>query len=301
MAGENSIQKIVPFLWFDTQAEEAVSHYVSIFDRSKIGDIARYGEGSPGPAGRVMTVTFELEGQEFTALNGGPEFNFTPAISFFVNCATEEEIDRLFMKLSEGGQVLMELDKYPFSDKFGWTNDRYGVSWQLNLATAAHSQKIIPFFTFVGKQHGKAEEAVNTYVSLFDRSGIQALERYGAGEGEPEGTVKHARFTLHGQEFMAMESGLEHAWTFTEAVSLLVNCGSQAEVDELWEKLSTGGEEGPCGWLKDKYGVSWQIVPTILGTLLQDRDAEKASRVMKAMLQMKKIDIAGLRQAYDAA
>jgi len=299
MTENHAEQKITPYLWFDTQAEEAANFYVSIFDHSKVADIARYGEGGPRPAGGVMIVTFQLDGQVFTALNGGPEFNFTPAISFFVYCATEEEIDRLFKKLSNGGQVLMELDKYPFSEKFGWVNDRFGVSWQLNLAP--NPQKIIPFFTFVGKQHGKAEEAVNTYVSLFDHSSIQAIERYAAGEGEPKGTVKHARFTLHGQEFMAMESGLEHAWTFTEAVSLLVNCESQAEVDELWEKLTAGGEEGPCGWLKDKYGVSWQIIPTVLGTLMQDEDAEKASRVMKAMLQMKKIDIAGLRQAYESS
>jgi predicted 3-demethylubiquinone-9 3-methyltransferase (glyoxalase superfamily) len=294
---EITMQKISPFLWFDDQAEEATNFYVSLFKNSKVLNVSRYSEVGPGPAGTIMTVGFQLDGQDFAALNGGPEFNFTPAISLFVNCDTEEEIDRLFEKLSAGGRVHMELDKYPFSEKFAWIDDRYGVSWQLNFASGA--QKITPFLTFVGERHGKAEEAINLYTSLFNNSSIQAIQRYGAGGGEPEGTVMHARFSLNGQEFMAMDSGLEHLWTFTEAVSLFVNCKTQEEVDELWEKLTEGGEEGPCGWLKDRYGVSWQIVPTVLGELLGDKDAEKAQKVMQAMLQMKKIDITGLKEAYE--
>jgi predicted 3-demethylubiquinone-9 3-methyltransferase (glyoxalase superfamily) len=154
------MQKITPFFWFDDQAEEAAIFYTSIFKNSKIGSISRYGEGAPGPKGKVMTATFQLAGQEFMALNGGPVFAFSPAISFFVNCETQEE------------------------------------------------------------------------------------------------------------------------------------------VDDYWGKLSEGGEEGQCGWLKDKYGVSWQIVPTALGELLNDKDAEKSGRVMQAMLKMGKIDVAGLKRAY---
>ena len=295
------MQKIIPFLWYDNQAEEAVHFYTPIFKNSKVGSVTRYGEAggevSRRPKGTVMTVTFELEGQEFIALNGGPQFTFSPAISFFMSCNTEEEIDRLFKKLSEGGLVLMELDKYPFSEKFGWVNDKFGVSWQLNLAS--RTQKITPFLMYVGEQHGKAEEAVNFYVSLFKNSSIVKIERYGAGEDEPEGTVKHATFSLNGQEFMAMDSNREHPFTFTPAISFFVNCETQEEVDELWEKLSEGGEIEECGWLKDKYGVSWQIVPTVLGEMLQDKDAEKSERVMKALLQMDKIDIKILRQAYE--
>jgi predicted 3-demethylubiquinone-9 3-methyltransferase (glyoxalase superfamily) len=155
------MQKITPFLWFDGKAEEAANFYTSIFKNSKIGDIRRYGEAGPGPAGTVMSASFELDGQEFIALNGGPQFTFSPAISFFVNCKTQEE------------------------------------------------------------------------------------------------------------------------------------------VDELWEKLSAGGEKIQCGWLKDKYGLSWQIIPDALGKMLSDPDPQKSQRVMKAMMQMKKIDIKGLKQAYD--
>lgn len=191
----------------------------------------------------------------------------------------------------------MELDKYPFSEKFGWVMDKFGVSWQLNLAS--RRQKISPFLMFVREQNGRAEEAMNFYISLFNNSGIDEIERYGTGEEEPEGTVKHAAFSLNGQEFMAMDSNREHPFTFSEAISLFVNCETQEEVDELWEKFSEGGEIQQCGWLKDKYGVSWQIIPTVLGEMLNDPNPAKSQRVMKAMLQMDKINIKTLKQAYD--
>ena len=157
-------------------------------------------------------------------------------------------------------------------------------------------QKITPFLWF----DNKAEEAVNFYVSVFKNSKITGITRYGdAGSevaGRPKGTVMTIAFQLEGQEFVALNGG--PVFTFSPAISFVVNCETQEEVDNLWEKLSEGGEIEQCGWLRDKYGVSWQIVPTILGEMLQDKDAEKSERVMKAMLQMKKIDIKGLRQAY---
>jgi len=142
-----------------------------------------------------------------------------------------------------------------------------------------------------------AEEAVNFYVSIFKNSKILSVARYGEAGPRPEGMVMTMTFQLDGQEFMALNGGPE--FKFTEAISFYVNCKTQAEVDELWEKLSAGGEEVQCGWLKDKFGLSWQIVPAILGELLGDKDAGKAARVMQAMLQMKKIDIAGLQRAYE--
>lgn len=147
----------------------------------------------------------------------------------------------------------------------------------------------------------KAEEAVNFYTSIFKNSRIQRITRYGeAGakvSGRPKGTVMTVTFQLEGQEFMALNGG--PMFTFTEAVSFMVHCKTQEEVDRLWGKLSEGGEEGPCGWLKDKFGLSWQIVPTVLGEMLQDKDPKKSERVMKALLQMKKIDIKSLKQAYE--
>jgi predicted 3-demethylubiquinone-9 3-methyltransferase (glyoxalase superfamily) len=295
------MQKITPFLWFDNQAEEAVNFYTSIFKDSKIASVTRYGEEgaeiSGRPKGSVMTVEFELEGQKFVALNGGPYITFSPAISFFVSCKTEEQTDRIFNKLSEGGMILMELDKYPFSKRYGWVQDKFGVSWQLNFAS--RTQIIAPFLMFVGEQHGKAEDAMNFYGSLFKNSDILSMERYGRGEIGPEGTVKHAAFSLDGQEFMAIDSSWEHQFTFTPAISFVVNCETQEEVDVFWEKLSEGGEKHRCAWLKDKYGVSWQIVPSVLLEMLKDKDAEKAKRVMHTMLQMDKIDIKTLKQTYE--
>jgi predicted 3-demethylubiquinone-9 3-methyltransferase (glyoxalase superfamily) len=153
-------------------------------------------------------------------------------------------------------------------------------------------QKIIPFLWF----DDKAEEAVNFYASIFKNSKVGSITRYGEAGPGPKGTVMVATFQLDGQEFMALNGGPQ--FTFSPAISFLVNCETQEEVDELWEKLSEGGETQRCGWLTDKYGLSWQIVPTVLGEMLQDKDAEKSKRVMKAMLQMDKLDIEGLRQAY---
>jgi predicted 3-demethylubiquinone-9 3-methyltransferase (glyoxalase superfamily) len=154
-------------------------------------------------------------------------------------------------------------------------------------------QKITPFLWF----DGKAEEAMKFYVSTFKNSKVLGVGRYGEAGPGPKGSVMTVRFELDGQEFIGLNGGPQ--FKFTEAVSFSVDCKTQKEVDELWEKLSEGGEQGPCGWLKDKYGLSWQIVPSILGKLLGDKDPAKANRVMKAMLQMKKLDIAGLQKAYD--
>ena len=156
-------------------------------------------------------------------------------------------------------------------------------------------QKITPFLWF----DNQAEEAMNLYVSLFKNSKVLGVSRYGEGGPGPAGTVMTATFQLDGQEFMVLNGGPE--FKFTEAISLFVNCETQEEVDELWEKLSEGGEISQCGWLKDKYGLPWQIVPTALGEMLGDPDLKKAQSVMQAMLQMTKIDIAALRRAYDAA
>jgi predicted 3-demethylubiquinone-9 3-methyltransferase (glyoxalase superfamily) len=155
-------------------------------------------------------------------------------------------------------------------------------------------QKITPFLWF----DGKAEEAMKFYTSIFKNSKVGNVSRYGdAGQG-PKGTVMSATFELEGQKFMALNGGPE--FKFTPAISLFVNCETQQEVDELWEKLSAGGEKSRCGWLKDKYGLSWQIIPAVLGELLADKDPEKSKRVMQAMLQMDKIDIEGLKRAYAA-
>jgi predicted 3-demethylubiquinone-9 3-methyltransferase (glyoxalase superfamily) len=154
-------------------------------------------------------------------------------------------------------------------------------------------QKITPFLWF----DGKAEEAMNFYVSLFKNSRVVSVTRYGEAGPGPKGSVMAATFQLEGQDFYALNGGPQY--TFTPAISLFVNCETQLEVDALWDKLSEGGRKDRCGWLQDKYGLSWQIIPSHLGRMLGDNDPEKAGRVMKAMLQMDKIDIKRLQEAYD--
>ncbi|HEU0165933.1 MAG TPA: VOC family protein [Thermomicrobiales bacterium] len=281
---------ITPFLWFDTNAEEATAFYTSIFQNT---------EAHSG-------TSFRLDGQEFLSLNGGPHYHFTPAISFYVLCETETEIDELWARLNEGGTALMELAQYPFSKKFGWVQDRFGLSWQLSLAEVP--QTVNPFLMFVGDQYGRAEEAINFYLTVFPESRINHIERYpasgsasgSAGGTEKEGGVMFSSFTLNGTDFMASENGYDHNFTFSEATSFFVSVQTQEEVDTYWEKLTAGGAPGQCGWLKDRFGVSWQVIPEILGQYLQDADREKANRVIQAMLRMTKIDIAGLEAAYSA-
>jgi len=156
-------------------------------------------------------------------------------------------------------------------------------------------QKITPFLWF----DGKAEEAMNFYTSIFPNSKVVNVSRYGEGAPAPRGTVMSATFELDGQRFHALNGGPQ--FTFTPAISFFVNCETQQEVDELSGRLSEGGAQQPCGWVKDKYGLSWQVIPSALGRMLQDKDPEKSKRVMKAMLQMHKIDINRLQQAYDSA
>ncbi len=293
------MNKITTCLWFNGQAEEAANFYTTIFKNSKITDLARNTEGSPaGPQGSVLTVGFNLEGQQFLGLNGGPEYSLNPSVSFFVYGKTEEETTQLWDKLSEGATVLMPLDKYFFSKKYGWLNDKFGLSWQLILSEGEPKQVITPSLMFVGNVYGKAEEAMNFYISVFKDSKMGNISRYGPGmEPDKESSIAFADFQLADQWFAAMESARDHKFAFSPGVSFIVNCETQQEVDHFWDKLSAGGMEVQCGWLTDKYGVSWQVVPTVLSELLQGEDREKAKRVLQAMLKMKKLDVAVLEQA----
>lgn len=298
------IEKITPFLWFDNQAEEAAAFYTSIFRNSRIDTITRFGEAaskaSQQPEGSVMSVGFQIEGQKFGAVNGGPVFKITPAISFFINCESLTDINSLWNKLSENGTILMELGKYPFSERFGWLKDWFGVTWQLSLNRA--SQKITPFLMFSGSQYGNAEEAIRFYISIFRNSGIINTEHYKEGDpGGKPGTIKLSKFFLNNQIFMAIDAEGEHNFTFTPALSFVVNCETQEELDYFWNRLCDGGDERvqQCGWLEDKYGVSWQIVPSVWEEMLRNADPEKSDRLMQSILKMKKIDLLTLKKVFE--
>lgn len=292
-------QKITYCLWFNKEVEEAANFYASVFPGATITDIIYNPVDTPsGKAGTVLTANFEWEGQQFMLLNGGPDFTLNPSISFMVQCDTAEEVATLWDKLSKGGKERMPLDKYPFSDKYGWIEDKYGVNWQLILPQSEAPQKIIPSMMFVNEVYGKVEEAINYYTSLFDNAKTGTIARYPAGmEPDKEGTVMFADFTLEGQWFAAMESAREHDFHFDEGISFMVHCDTQEEIDDYWQKLTEGGREMACGWLRDKYGVAWQITPNSLLKQWKSEDKEKSRRVMQAMMKMVKLDIAALEQA----
>jgi predicted 3-demethylubiquinone-9 3-methyltransferase (glyoxalase superfamily) len=289
--------RITPHLWFDTQAKEAAEFYTSLLPRSEVTNVTTIHDT---PSGDCDIVSFALAGQPFQAISAGPEFTFTPSISFRVDCETEAEVDELWNALIEGGQALMEIDTYPFSKRYGWLQDRFGLSWQLMHSETDFTQKIVPTLMFVGDVAGKAEEAMNLYTSVFPNSSVGDIMRYGPGaEPEAEDGVQYASFTLDGYQLAAMDSANEHNFAFNEAISLMVACKDQAEIDHYWQ-LSSVPESEQCGWLKDRFGVSWQIVPSALDEMLQSADEQTLDRVTQAFLQMKKLDVAKLEQAYAA-
>jgi len=297
--------RIVPNLWFDREAEEAAGFYASLFERSRVGDPVRATKAGFEihglPEGTVMSVPFELSGQPFVGINGGPLFRFTPAVSFLVACRSKDEVDALWGRLAASGATLMELGEYPFSEWYGWTADKYGLSWQvMAMGSRPVRQKIVPTLMYTGAMAGQAEAAIQLYASVFENSGIGEILRYGKGE-EPdrEGTIKHASFALEGQDFAAMDSAYGHQFTFSEAVSFMRTCETQVEIDRFWSSLTAdGGEEGMCGWLKDRFGVSWQITPAVLDAMLRDPDKRKVERVTNAFLKMKKFDLGELEKAF---
>ncbi|HEY3378413.1 MAG TPA: VOC family protein [Armatimonadota bacterium] len=294
------MQKITPFLWFDKEAAEAAQLYTTVFAGAKI---TRTTQLHNTPSGTTEIISVALFGQEFTLMSAGPLFTFTPAVSLLVACRTMEEVEELWQGLSPGGTPLMELGAYPFSEKYGWLQDRYGLSWQIMfMGERPIAQRIIPTLMFVGAVYGKAEEAINFYTSVFRNAQVGEIVRYGKEQApDREGTVTHASFTLEGQQFAAMDSAYPHAFAFNEAISFVVNCSTQAEIDYYWAQLSADPSAEQCGWLKDRYGLSWQVVPTVLADMLQDPDPEKVARVTEAFLQMKKFDLAALQRAYQGA
>jgi len=290
------MQKILPHLWFDKEAKEATALYTSLFPNSKIDRITTI---TDTPSGDCDSISFTLAGQSFMAISAGPYFKLNPAISLFTVFDSEEEITEAWNKLVEDGKVLMPFQTYPWAKKYGWLQDKYGLSWQLSWSEYHQvGQKITPMLMFTGKMSGKTKEAIEMYTGLFPDSKTDMLVSYEKGEGDTEGFIKHSRFTLGGQQFMAMDSSAAHEFGFNEAFSLIVNCATQEEIDHYWQKLSAIPEAEQCGWLKDMYGVSWQIVPTRMNEMMASGNKEAIARVTQVFLKMKKFDIKTLEEAF---
>lgn len=290
------MQKIVPHFWYDKEAKEAAVFYASLFEQSKLLNTKVIKNTQSGDS---EIVNFELAGQPFMAISAGPYFKFNPSMSLMVACSSEQEVNSKWEALSEGGTELMALGEYPFSKRYGWIQDRYGLSWQLMLVDSGQEvQKITPNLLFSDGSCGKAEEAVRYYAEIFDNSEIGLISRYAEGEAKSaKAKVNYAAFKLGGVAFSAMDNGYDVDYTFNEAFSLIVNCIDQKEIDYFWDKLSAVPEAEQCGWLKDKFGVSWQIVPSNLDEVLFNGTEDEVRRVTEAFLKMKKFNLEALEKA----
>lgn len=275
---------IYPCLWFDGKAKDAADFYCSVFNGAKIL------QDTP------MVVTFEIFGKKIMGLNGGPMFKINPSISFFVLCENIDETNEVWDKLLDGGSVLMPIDKYFWSERYGWVQDKYGLTWQVSVVNkAGDPPTLTPSMLFTGDQFGNAGEAITLYNSIFPNSSIPQLIPYPEGDANA-GKVMFSEFNLNGYNLIAMDGPGEHKYTFNEGVSLVVECDTQEQIDHFWNSLTAnGGKESMCGWLKDKFGVSWQIVPSMIGKLMSD--PEKGQRVMQELLKMKKLVIETLAKA----
>jgi len=270
----NRKEKITPCLWYNGNAGEAADLYCSIFANAKIT--------SRSP----IVLEIDVAGQSITLLDGGPMYQPNPSISLFYICENANELDRVWNGLNKEGEVLMPLDKYPWSEKYGFISDKFGVSWQISLGKIEDvGQKVTPCLMFTGKQCGRAEEALHFYSSVFKISKTDGI----LYEDQNKNLVRHAQFALMGNKFMVMDSAAPHKFTFSEGVSLTIHCETQEEIDYYWQKLTESGEESMCGWLKDKFGVSWQVVPVVLEKILGD--PAKAGKAAKAFMAMRKLDI----------
>ncbi len=308
------MQKIVPHLWFNKEATEAAHFYVSAFASIHSPQATGNSEVTHTtlirntPSGDCDSVAFRLAGYEFMGISAGPYFDINPSISFMLNFDPSrdpkalEHLDALWKILSEGGEPLMPLQEYPFSKRYGWIKDRFGVTWQLILMNPAGEPRpfIMPSLMFTGDKTGNAGEAMDFWVSVFHnaRRGVTALYPEGAAP-EKDAKIMFADFMLEGQWFAAMDSGRMHKFGFNEGISLLVQCEDQKEIDTYWEKLSAFPESEQCGWIKDKYGVSWQISAVAMNEVMQSGDQGKIDRVTQAFLKMKKFDLAALKKAAE--
>lgn len=296
------MQKIIPNIWSNGKAKEAADFYTSVFPNSEIVATSYYPQTAEEGladfqqdlAGKELTVDFEVAGFRFTLINADDTFAPNPSISFFVNFdpsrgETREQLDELWAKLSDGGQVLMALDKYDWSEYYGWVQDKYGVSWQLMLSNSDGDPRpfIVPSLQFGGAVQSRATEAIDYYTSVFENSKKASAWPYGEPTGPATAeSLMYADFQLDDQWFAANDSGVEQDFTFSPGISLMINCKDQAEIDYLWEKLSSVPEAEQCGWCQDKFGVSWQVTPENMEELMKKPGA------YKTMMQQHKIVIA---------
>lgn len=290
-------QKIIPCIWFEQDVVTIAEWYVSIFPDSYVDYTTKLGDT---PSGETTIVTLSLFGQFFQFLSAGKLKERNPSISYMISLPTTEEVDELWNKLSQGADILMPLDTYDFSERYGWLKDQHGVSWQVMHNGGMDVQTIAPCLLFVGDAFGQAEAAMNDWISIFpDSYQLEGhVSRYGKESAKEEGKLNYARFVLAGREIVVMDSAEDHKFHFNEMQSLIAFCEDQEDIDTYWDKLTAVPEAEQCGWLQDRYGVSWQIVPWEMEEMMTTGTPEQLKRITETFLPMKKIDLIELRKAY---
>lgn len=300
---------LVPHLWFNGTAGEAAAFYAQLFPDSEILSTTVLHNT---PEGDALTVRFRAWGQEFQAIDGGDFFHLNPSISFIVNVDPSRvpdaaaEVDRLWTGLTEGGQVLMELGEYPFSARYGWVADRFGVSWQVMLTNPEGEPRapIVPNLSFGTNARTGAQEAREAYLEIFPDAQAGSLYRFedmvmpeGAPDVPPQ-QLAYSDLKIAGT-WVAMMDAPGFPDVFSEGLSLILLCEDQAEMDLYWDALTAVPESEQCGWLKDRFGVSWQITPAEMGRMMSEGTPEQIQRVVDTFMPMKKLDAAALRAAYE--
>ena len=285
--------KIFPCLWFNGDGKEAADFYCEIFNGKITADTP-------------VVLNIELFGQKLMFLNAGPQFEKNASISFTILCETEDEVQQYWNNLIKNGIILMDLAEYPWSKKYGWVRDQFGVTWQIYLGESKGDQRIIPTLMFIHQNNGQAKKAIEFYTSIFPNSRVGGILKYGEGIGkenhEIAENVQHADFEIDHYTMFCMDNSHDHQFDFNEGISMVVMTDDQNQTDHLWNSLLLdGGRESMCGWLKDQFGVSWQIVPKRLLELMNDfEQPQKAQKVVEAMMGMQKIVIADLENAYNS-
>ncbi len=293
---------IEPCLWIDSdRLQEAVQLYVDAIPNSRINMVDTYKNAGPNFDQTVCVFEFELAGRRLQAFGGGSHQELNPSISLKFASSDRETVERVGAALLEGGFELMPFGSYPWSEYFGWVSDRYGVTWQV-LVEPVETAIVAPAMMFVGDQYGRAGEAIELYTSLFPDSGVDVLQLFGDESAADRGKVLYSMIHLAGQRFDLTDSGVGHSFQFNDMVSLAVMCEGQAEVDRYWDGLiAGGGEPVQCGWLKDRFGVSWQVVPRRFTELLRSGSPDQAAAVIRCMINQVKIDVAELEAAFNAS
>lgn len=269
-------QQLYPCLWFDNHASQAASFYLELLGGTLV---------SQNP----VVSQVDIRSTRLMFLNGGPMYPQNPAFSLFLYCGSDAEIERVYTALTDGGSILMPLDKYDWSRRYAWVQDKFGVSWQLDVDPIRCEQKIVPSILFMGEHQHQVRKAMLAYTELLPDSRILLEAPFPPDSGQPDGSLLFAQFRIHGLVVNAMCSVIPHAFSLSPAGSLVISCDTQEEIDRYWEILGSGGQYQPCGWLTDRFGLSWQVVPAQLGAWLQE--PERGPRVMQALLKMSKLNM----------